>query len=192
MPARTTRRAVCGPTYDRLEDGRSMGWTYRYGAGLVAALALLVATACEPGEPEWTLPTEEEVSARYGAGVEASVRGNVVQLDVDFRDDLRRGGPLWAMSGPYFYLFSSATRSLFTDYPDLAGVRVVTRTTGQEEVARALLRRDAMTERAWQRGLNIAARAQMEGTERPGLLRDLVRWGEDHTDYEYSEEFVGR
>jgi hypothetical protein len=85
-----------------------MGWTYRYAAGLVAALALLVATACEPGEPEWTLPTEEEVSARYGAGVEASVRGNVVQLDVDFRDDLRRGGPLWAMSGPYFYLFSSA------------------------------------------------------------------------------------
>ena len=169
-----------------------MGWTYRYIAGPLAVVALLIGVACEPGTPDWTLPTEPEVEARYGAGVEASVRGNVIQLDVDFRDDLRRGGPLWAMSGPYFYLFSSATRSLFQEYPDLAGVRVVTRTTGPEEVARALLRRDAMTERRWQQGLNIAARAQTEGTERPGLLRDLVRWGEDHPDYEYSEEFVGQ
>ena len=103
---------------------------------------------------------------------------------------VRRGGTLWAKVGPYIYLFTEETESLLVDFGGLAGVRVVTTTSSRGEVARAFLRRDAMTDVRWRRAKNIAGRARRDGTERPSLLEELVRWGEDHTEFSYSSRFV--
>ena len=81
---------------------------------------------------------------------------------------------------------------LLEDYPGVAGVRVVTRIRGGPEVARALLARTELTGVLWRRALNIAGRARLEGTEHPSLLEELVRWGEDHTEYEYNPRYTSR
>ena len=101
------------------------------------------------------------------------------------------GGSLWAKVGPYIYLFSDETETLLRDYPGLSGVRVITRTGRNDaEVARAFLRRDSLNELTWRRARNIAGKARTEGTRRPVRLEDLVEWGQDHTDFEYNQEFV--
>ena len=87
-------------------------------------------------------------------------------------------------------LFTQETQQLFRDYPGLAGVRVITRTPDRGEVARVFLVRDTLTDVLWRRSLNIAGRARQDGTRRPSLLEDLVRWGEDHTEYEYNREII--
>ncbi len=152
--------------------------------------AALVATACNDVAPGEGLPDPDSAAVRYGSGVEGEIRGNVLQLEVPFGDELRRGGPIWARGGPYFYLFTGATRDLFEENPQLAGVRVITRTPDGEEVARATLERGRLREHEWNRARNLAGRAQLEGTERPRLVEQLVFFGEDHTEHEYNEDFV--
>jgi hypothetical protein len=160
---------------------------------LVLTLLLGLLVGCGlGGERELLLPDEAEVAERYGGGAEAEVRGNLLEVRIAMAEQHLRGGGIWARSGPYFYLFSPPTRDLFAEYPDLAAVRVVTRTPRGQEVARAELRRDALTEVRWREALYRSAIAQRDGTERPVTLQDLTFFGEDHTDFHYNPEFVGR
>jgi hypothetical protein len=118
------------------------------------------------------------------------VAGNVAEITIaQSPQQLRRGGRIWAQVGPYIYLFSEPTVSLFRDYGGLAGVRVVT-VVGNTEVARALLPRTALNDLTWRRALNVAGRARLEGTERVSLLEDLTRFGEDHTEFEYNPRYT--
>jgi hypothetical protein len=59
-------------------------------------------------------------------------------------------------------------------------------------VAHATLTRDQLSGVLWRRSLNIAGQARRDGTERPALLEDLIRWGEQHTEYEYSTRYIPR
>jgi len=160
-------------------------------------LALVVAAcslaACrQSGEPALPAPAEMASYYSYQGGVHAALNGNVAEITVSQpAAQLRRGGSLWAKVGPYILLFSDETRKLLDDYPTLAGVRVITTVGGGPEVARALLARSELSDIQWRRALNIAGRARKDGTARPGLLDDLVRWGEQHTEYEYSKRYVG-
>ncbi len=162
------------------------------GMGL-AFLALSVG-ACE--EPDLTVPTESQAQAYFAEtpGVTVEVGGNVVVVNVNQPyEQLRRGGALWARVGPYVYLFSSTTEQLFKDFGGLGGVRVTTSTgSRRQRVATALLARNGLNELTWRRALNIAGRARLEGTKRPSLLEELVQWGEDHTEFEYSARWVPR
>jgi hypothetical protein len=162
------------------------------GALLVAGM--LGASGC-PESPDLTLPTAEAVAGYYSyeGDLEGDLSGNVAEVIVTQpANQLRRGGSLWARVGPYIVLFTADTQRLLQDYPGLAGVRVITRVAGGPEVARAMLTRDALTGVLWRRSLNIAGRARLEGTDKPALLEDLVEWGEDHTQFEYSKRFTGR
>jgi hypothetical protein len=91
--------------------------------------------------------------------------------------------------GPYVLLFSEETEGLFEDFSGLAGVRTITVTQGGTEVARALLTRDALNGITWGRARHIAGLARRDGTKRPTLLEDLVRWGEEHTEFEYNPSY---
>lgn len=160
---------------------------------LVGALVLgLGLPACRPDEEPGAVPTADEVEEayQYRGRLEATIRGSVAEIRASQeRSQLERGGPLWAKVGPYILLFSDETRGLFRSYPGLEAVRVITETPDGEEVARAYLHRRAQNELTWQRALNIAGRVRRHGTDRPGLLTDLVRWGEEHTDFEYAPAF---
>ena len=149
---------------------------------------------CEE-QGELALPSESQAEAHYANSSDLTVRvsGNVVEVTVDQPiQQVRRGGSLWAKVGPYIYLFTDETETLLREYPGLSGVRVITRTgRDNDEVARAFLHRGSLNELTWRRARNIAGRARTEGTRRPVLLEDLVRWGEDHTEFGYGEEFVG-
>jgi hypothetical protein len=125
--------------------------------------------------------------------VSVALNGNVAEITVSQpTDQLRRGGALWAKVGPYVLLFSSETRQLFEDFPGLAGVRVITQVKGGPEVARAMLTRTELSDILWRRALNIAGKARQGGTEKPALLDGLVRWGEEHTQYEYNKRYTSR
>lgn len=137
-----------------------------------------------------SLATVEETYTQRGVNTELSFSGNVLVVTVQQpRDQLTRGGSLWARVGPYIYLFTPATRRMLEQYPAIAGVRVITM-TGDEEVARALLVRNRFNEITWPRAHNVLAPALREGTERPSLIERLAEFGEQHTDYEYNPEFV--
>ncbi|HSG09056.1 MAG TPA: hypothetical protein VLA36_11910 [Longimicrobiales bacterium] len=167
--------------------------TMRLRVGVLLVVSLSVA-AC-PEAPDLTLPTATEIASHYhyDGPLEANLSGNVAEVVVTQpAAQLRRGGALWARVGPYIVLFTSDTQKLLEDYPGLAAVRVITRVAGGPEVARALLTRDELTGVLWRRSLNIAGRARLEGTARPALLEDLVRWGEDHTSFEYNARYTGR
>ncbi len=149
--------------------------------------------ACQP--PEAVVPRAEEVEGYYEvpAGLTVEMVGNVAELTVrQPTGQLRRGGTLWAKVGPYVYLFSQETQSLFRDFNGLAGVRVVTTTPAGREVARAFLTRDTLNDLTWRRSLNVSGRARAEGTQHPSLLEDLIRWGEDHAEFEYNPRYVPR
>lgn len=156
-------------------------------------MLLLGASACAP-EP-LVVPTAEEVESyfAYSGQLSAEMSGNVAVITVsqDSRQ-LRRGGVLWAKVGPYVVLFSQETKQLFEDYSGLAAVRVVTKAPGDRTVAEALLARDTLNDLTWRRALNVAGHARTGGTERPSLLDELVRWGEDHTEFEYNPRYVPR
>ena len=162
-------------------------------AGFLAAGALaLGAAACETA-PEAGLPTPEAVAAYYSYDglLEARLSGNVAEIVVTQpRAQLERGGKLWARVGPYIFLFSEETYQLLEDHPAMAGVRVITQVGDGTEIARALLVRGTLTGVLWRRSLNIAGRARLEGTDKPGLMEQLVRWGEDHTDFKYNPRYV--
>jgi hypothetical protein len=140
------------------------------------------------------LPTDSEAEAHYASSTALSVRvsGNVVEVSVEQPlQQVRRGGSLWVKVGPYIYLFTEETEALLREFPGLSGVRVITNTNrNRSEVARAFLHREALNEITWRRAKNIAGRARNDGTRRPVLLEDLVEWGQEHTDFAYSEEFV--
>lgn len=162
-------------------------------AAVLVVLAALAAGCQEMAEP--SLPTPEQIAAyyEYEGGVRAQLNGNVAEITIAQPSaQLRRGGTLWAKVGPYVLLFSQQTRELFQDHPGLQGVRVITTVAGGPEVARALLPRNELTDVLWRRGLNIAGRARLEGTDKPALLDALVRWGEDHTQYQYNERYTKR
>ncbi|MGH7458936.1 MAG: hypothetical protein ACREKN_07640 [Longimicrobiaceae bacterium] len=152
----------------------------------------LLSPACGNGDGPFRLPPADSAAALYEDGAQAEARGNLLEVSVPFGEEYRRGGSLWARSGPYFYLFSEPTEKLMAAYPQLAAVRVVMHTPGGEEVARATLARAAITEFDWRRARNLAAVAQLRGTEEPGRLAELVRWGEAHTEYRYNPGFVPR
>lgn len=161
------------------------------GASLaVLLLVALPAAGCDDRRGAVPGASEVESYYTYRGELEASVDGGIVEIRATQpREQLERGGRLWARVGPYIVLFSDETRRLFRDHPGLEAVRAVTRTPGGDEIARAYLPRDAMTGVMWPRALNIAARARTSGTDKPTLLEDLVRWGEDHTDFEYAPQF---
>ncbi|MFH1764982.1 MAG: hypothetical protein ABIF09_12410, partial [Gemmatimonadota bacterium] len=153
-------------------------------------LAFGISVGCE--EPDLSLPSPADVEKAYtyGGGLSVTMNGNVAEITIVQADrQLRRGGTLWAKVGPFILLFSKETEALFMDYPGLAGVRAVTVTPDGAEVARALLARDALNGLTWRRALNIAGLARRDGTRRPTLLEDLVEWGEDHTQFDYSPRF---
>lgn len=160
---------------------------------LAAALACVgLSLACKQPVGQ-ALPTAEQISALYSyQGVlEAELNGNIAVITVTQpAGQLRRGGSLWAKVGPYVLLFSEETRNLMQEYPALAGVRIVTRVSGGPEIARATLARSELSDVLWRRSLNIAGHARKDGTERPALLDDLVRWGEEHTDFEYNPRYI--
>src|SRR5690606_11872200 len=129
--------------------------------------------------------------ARQGVDADVALSGNVVEIRVtqDWRQ-LQRGGSLWARVGPYIYVFSPATKELFETWGGVAAVRAITVTANGEEVARALLPRDALNDVTWRRSLNLLGTALQQGTERPSRLEDLVEWGEEYTEHQYSPEYV--
>ena len=149
-----------------------------------------VCVGCE--EPDLSVPSSAEVEGAYtyGGGLSATMNGNVAEVTIVQADrQIRRGGTLWVKVGPYVLLFSKETEGLFRDYPGLAGVRAVTVTPDGAEVARALLARGTLNDLTWRRALNIAGVARRDGTRRPTLLEELVRWGEDHTEFSYNPRY---
>lgn len=138
-------------------------------------------------------PTAAQVAKYYDYAGDLSVamNGNVAEVTVTVdQEEYRMGGRVWAMAAPYIFLFSSATQDAFQDFGGLGGVRVVIRYTEGGIVSQALLDRNALNEATWPRALNVAALARTQGTESPGYMRDLVRWGEDHTDFEYNPDYI--
>jgi hypothetical protein len=134
-------------------------------------------------------PTAEEVEHR--GVIDVTMNGNVVELRVrqPFRQ-LERGGSLWARVGPFVYLMSPSTRSVFEELPGVAAVRVITVLPNGDEVARAMLRRDGLSGVEWRRTLNILGHALQEGQENPRRLEELTEWGEDHTEFHYNPDYV--
>ena len=165
--------------------------TKRLIINVVTMSVVLGALACE--KAELGMPSEVAVEALYSSSdLTARVTGNVIEITVDQPvRHVRRGGALWAKVGPYIYLFTEETEALFRAYPGLSGVRVITRTgRNGTEVARAFLHRETLNEITWRRSKNIAGKARTEGTRRPVMLEELVSWGQEHTEYEYSADFV--
>jgi hypothetical protein len=156
---------------------------------MLTMLALPVA-ACAPADDPPQMPEVAEAEEAYGDAVSVEVSGNLLRLFVPMPEGFERGGSLWARSGPYFYLFTTATRELFVAYPDLSAVEVVASTAEGEEVARARLLRDELNSVTWQHALAYASQAQTEGTDTPVHVQTLVRWGEERTEYEYNPAFV--
>lgn len=167
---------------------------------LAGVLACIVAVAaCDDVQAyldrsEPTPPVAEDIAAYYAPhrGVD-SVRmsGNVAVLHVEQPyDQLDRGGSLWARVGPFVYLMTPSTRAAFTDHPGLAAVRVVTYLPNGREVARAMLRRDALSDVLWRRTLNILGHALDAGRENPRRLEELTEWGERHTEFRYNPDYV--
>ncbi len=164
------------------------------GGGIVAGFILVpLLGSCE--EPDLTVPTAAQVASyyTYEGQLTTEMSGNVVEITIrQPGNQLRRGGTIWAKVGPYIFLFSSPTQQLLQDFGGLAGVRVITTAPGGTEVARSFLLRDELNDLTWRRALNIGGVARRDGTEQPSKLEDLVRWGEDHTEYEYNPRYVRR
>jgi hypothetical protein len=167
--------------------------TYRVAA-LLAVWA--VAAGCDrigAGADVGALPTVAQVQefyAEHPSLTEVRISGNVVELRFQAnRRNLRRGGSLWARAGLYVQLLSPATRDLLTAWEGIAAVRALSMTNGQE-IGRATLLRDELSEIEWQRTLNLLGHALRDGTERPSRLQELAEWGEQHTEYQYDPDYV--
>lgn len=158
---------------------------------VLAASGLAGLGGCETAE-NGALPTEAALDTLYGERVDASLNGNVVELRVrQDAEQLRRGGPIWAKAAPYIFLFTPQTRDLLTEYGGVGGVRVTTLDSRGEMIARALLERNTLTSVTWRRAINTAGRARVQGTTRPQTMVDLAEFGEEHTSYEYSQQYAG-
>ncbi len=139
-------------------------------------------------------PTAAQVRPYYAAarGVKSVVMsGNVVELTVGQPyQQLERGGSIWARVGPYIYLMTPATRAVFTDFPGVAAVRVITVLPDGQQVARAMLRRQTLSDIRWRRTLNLLGHALREGRDNPRKLEELTEWGEAYTQHHYNPKFV--
>ncbi|MFW5947659.1 MAG: hypothetical protein ACOCUW_04125 [Gemmatimonadota bacterium] len=139
-------------------------------------------------------PTADQVVSHFARheGID-SVRmsGNVAEIHVEqpFRQ-LERGGSIWARVGPFVYLMTPSTRTAFEEFPGLAAVRVVTHLPDGDEVARAMLRRDTLSDILWRRTLNILGHALESGRENPRRLEELTEWAEQYADFEYNPDYV--
>jgi len=153
-------------------------------------IAFLI-SGCEAGP--LVVPTADQVAAayEYSGTLETEMVGNVAEVTV-FQPSrqLRRGGSLWAKVGPYIFLLSQETRQLFETYDGLAAVRVVTKAPGGTEVARAMLTRDTFNDITWTHAIRAGALARRDGTTKPKTVEDLIRLGEDNTEFEYSSRYV--
>lgn len=164
---------------------------------MLAALVLVsVSLGCDvlwPRGPELKVPSQaaaDSVFRSHGIQGTVAIRGNVVEVSAQqSRDQLERGGTLWAQVGPYIYLLSPATMDIFETYDGVAAVRART-LVGDEEVARATLVRDTLHNADWRQARVLLAQALREGTARPARLEELVRWGERFTDYQYNPAYV--
>ena len=149
---------------------------------------LLALMACEGDRPV-LLPQPEEATEMYGQA--ATLSGNVLEVTVEVPPDRLQGGSLWARSTPYYYLFTVATRELFVRYPDLAAVRVVTRGTDGQEIARATLSQADLNAVTWNHMIAYASLAQTQGTDEPSHVAKLVREAEDVlSNYRYSPRYT--
>jgi hypothetical protein len=160
---------------------------------VAGASVLLLLTACLPDQGLPDPPAARDVASLYAyeGGLDVEMSGNVARISVGIdREQYLRGGGLWAKASPYIFLFSSSTREAFQTHEGLGGVRVIVRYEDGTLVAQALLERATLNSVGWDRALNIAGLARTEGTESPGYMRDLVNWGEDHTDFQYNPENV--
>jgi hypothetical protein len=171
----------------------------RIVVGLVACAAVTggcdqIRESMVPSSPE--PPSAAEVEPYYAtySGLDSiRLSGNVVEVHVEQPyDQLQRGGSLWARVGPFVYLMTPSTRSVFEAFPGVAAVRVVTHLPGGTEVARAMLRRDAMSDVLWRRTLNILGTALEGGRENPRKLEQLTEWGEEHTEFRYNPDYVNQ
>lgn len=157
---------------------------------LWAASALLVMAACEPAT-DTSLPSAAELAGRFGPTVDLRMNGNVVEVSVQQSpEQLRRGGPIWAKAGPYIYLFTPQTQSLFDEFGGVAAVRVTTLDGRDRLVARAMLERAGLNSVTWRRAINVAGKARVEATTRPNTMVDLIEFGEEKTSFEYSDRYV--
>lgn len=173
----------------KTQRGRRFGPPSR-AALPVLLLSFLTTAGCSARD--LSVPSESQVEEAYvyPSGLSVEMDGNVAEITVvQPEQQLKRGGSLWAKVGPYVLLFSEETQDLFQTYPGLAGIRAVTVTPDGLEVARALLHRSGLNDLTWRRALHIAGLARRDGTERPSLLQELVRWGEDHTEFSYAPRF---
>ncbi len=166
------------------------------GAAAAALLVVVLAGCDHLRTPELSVPSDAEAAefyAAHNAVTDVEVVGNVVELRVrQPASQLRRGGSLWAKVGPYIYLFAPDTKSLLESYRGVAAVRVVTIADDKEEVARAMMRRDALTDILWRRSQNLLGHALQSGTDQPRRLEELVEWGERYTEYTYNTRYVPR
>lgn len=161
------------------------GWK----ACVLCALAALSAACADGDAAEPVLPPADSTAAWFGGSTEVRHSGNVLEIRGEIDPDfLRRGGRIWARSGPYFYLFNVRVRDLLLEYPDIAAVRAVTLSPDGREVARALLHRNELSVVEWKEALARASLAQTHGTESPRRIEELIRYGEDHTEFSYAEK----
>lgn len=162
----------------------------RFFYTLMLGGVLLGATSCEPAT-DARLPTSAELAGLFGDGIELSLNGNVVEVQVtQSPEQLRRGGPIWAKAGPYIYIFTPQTQSIFINYGGVGGVRVTALDGRDRLIARALLQRSRLNSVTWKRAINVSGRARVEGTTHPNTMVDLIEYGEKNTEFEYSTRYV--
>lgn len=164
-------------------------------AHALAAALFMVLAGCQPPGRSDLPPPPSAADVRpyyaYGGELEVQITGNVARVEVVVDPaPYARGGDLWAKGMPYLFLFSPGTRDALNDFPGLGGVRLVTRHPNGDVMAEALLIRGTLNDYSWRQALNVAAQARRDATERPGRMRDLVQWGEDHTEFEYNPRYI--
>lgn len=163
----------------------------RFAPLFFVSLGMVLGLAACRSAPELTLPTSEELNGVYGQAVDVELKGNVVDVRVTQpADQLRRGGSVWAKVGPYIYLFTPQTQQLFDSYPGLGGVQVTTLDGRGRLIARAMLERGTLNGVTWKKAIGLAGRARLEGTQRPSYILDLIDYGEDLVEHEYSSRYV--
>ena len=158
---------------------------------VLASLGLTWGLAACQDEPDLTLPEAQDLKGIYGPAVDVELKGNVVDVHViQPADQLRRGGSVWAKVGPYIYLFTPQTQQLFENYPGLGGVQVTTMDGRNRLIARAMLESGTLNGVTWRKAIGLAGRARLEGTQRPSYILDLIQYGEDLVEHEYSARYV--
>ena len=157
---------------------------------LCAASTVVLLVGCEPAA-DTSLPSASELTGRFGPTVDLRMNGNVIEITVpQSPEQLRRGGPIWAKAGPYIYLFTPQTQSLFDEFGGVAAVRVTTEDGRDRMIARAMLGRVRLNSVTWRRAINVAGKARVEATTRPNTMVDLIEFGEERTSFEYSNRYV--